>query len=73
MIGRDGLVSLNICLNPTQFGITAVVNKHVDKYLTFMQTFLKKAWVVAQQKKQHSLSGKERHPSSVNHEDSHLQ
>ena len=31
IIDRDGLVSLNICVNPTQFGITAVVNNQVDK------------------------------------------
>ena len=31
IIGRDGLVSLNICVNPTQFCSIAVVNKHVDK------------------------------------------
>ena len=31
IIGRDGLFSLNTCVNPTHFGITAVVNNQVDK------------------------------------------
>ena len=31
IIGRDGLVQLSICVTPTQFGTTAVVNTQVDK------------------------------------------
>ena len=31
IIGRDGIVSLNICVTPTQFATTAVVNNQVDK------------------------------------------
>ena len=31
ILGRDGLVSLNICVNPTQFGTTAVINTQGDK------------------------------------------
>ena len=31
IIGRDGIVSLNICVTPTQFAATAVVNNQVDK------------------------------------------
>ena len=30
-IGKDGLVSLNICVDPTQFAVTAAVNAHTDK------------------------------------------
>ena len=31
IIGRDGIVSLNICVTPTQLATTAVVNNQVDK------------------------------------------
>jgi len=31
ILGRDGLVSLNICVNPKQFSTTAVINTQGDK------------------------------------------
>ena len=38
IIVRDGIVSLNICVTPTQFATTAVVNNQVDKLQEILNT-----------------------------------